>query len=379
MELQTFSFPTQIHFGPGARVRVSELLDQWGMERPLIVTDRQVAQLAIFSDLDERLRVAGLEVGVFADLDSNPTRAQVAEGSLALRTHHADAIVALGGGAALDVAKAIALMAHHPGELFDYCYGEEGARPVDQRIPLLIAVPTTAGTGSEVGRSAVIAEDVSHLKRLVFSPRLMPTAAVVDPELTLELPRHVTAATGMCALAHNVEAYLATGYNPLCDGIALEGVRLVARALARAVETPDDLSARGDMMSAALMGAAAFQKGLGISRSMAQALSAVCDLHHGLGVAILLPHALAFNAPVVEGRLGRLADATGVGGGASGFISWVQELGARVGIPERLGQVGVSERHLPPLARAAAADVCYALNPRPVTEGDFQRLFSEAL
>src|SRR5436309_10278603 len=255
--LHRFAFPTSILFGPGARKEVAGHLAAAGRSRPLVVTDRGLASLPVFEQF--RRDLAGLACEVFSNIHGNPVRSQVVEGANAYRAHRADSIVGVGGGAALDVAKAIALMAEHPGDLFEYEDGRPDARPIEGRISYWVAVPTTAGTGSEVGRSAVISDDTTHVKKIVFSPRLLARAVFADPEVTLGLPAKVTAATGMDALTHCIEAYLAKDYHPICDGIALEGLRLAARALPRCVESPGDLQARGDMMMASMMGAIAFQ------------------------------------------------------------------------------------------------------------------------
>jgi alcohol dehydrogenase class IV len=321
-------------------------------------------------------------------------KSQVLAGVEAYRAHGADSIVGLGGGAALDVAKAIALMVNHPGDLFDYEDEKPGASPIDREIPYWVSVPTTAGTGSEVGRSTVVSDDESHVKKIIFSPRLLAARVFADPELTLELPAAVTAATGMDALTHLVESYLARGVQPLCDGIALEGVKLVARSLpaavsfARRIEAgeralrndPAHLSARGDMLNAALMGGVAFQKGLGVTHSLAHALSTVCDLHHGLANGIAIPYAMRFNRESSAGRLADLAHAASAERrDADGFIAWLERLRAEIGIPETLSAVGVSSEHLPKLVDIASGDACHPSNPRTVSRADFEKLFGSAL
>ena len=248
MTLSRFSFPTTIHFGPGARALVAPDLRSVGVQRPLVVTDNGVSPLPFFADLLTELAASGLEVGSFDGVWGNPVKSQVSAGVEAYRAHSADAIVGVGGGAALDVAKAIALMATHPGDLFDYEDEMPGARPIEDRIPHFVALPTTAGTGSEVGRSAVISDDDTHVKKIIFSPHLLAKAVYADPELTVGLPGPITAATGLDAITHNVEAYLAKAYHPICDGIALEGLRLGAQHLANAVANPADLDARGGML-----------------------------------------------------------------------------------------------------------------------------------
>src|SRR5260221_400196 len=257
--MPVFSFPTLIHFGPGVRKDVGAHLRSQGIRRPLLVTDKGLAALPLPQELIENLGAAGREPALFSDITGNPVESAVTAGVAAGRAHGADGVIGLGGGAALDVGKAIALMATHPGTLFEYEDGRPGARRIDKQVPYWVALPTTAGTGSEVGRSAVISDEETHVKKIVFSPRLLARAVFADPELTLALPPKVTAATGMDALTHCIEAYLAKDYHPICDGIALEGLRLAARALPRCIEAPGDLQARTAMMIASMMGAIALQ------------------------------------------------------------------------------------------------------------------------
>jgi hypothetical protein len=309
----------------------------------------------------------------------NPVKSQVTAGVAAYRAHRADGVVGVGGGAALDVAKAIALMVQHPGDLFDYEDEKPGARPISREIPYFVAVPTTAGTGSEVGRSAVISDDETRIKKIIFSPRLLARAVFADPELTLGLPPTVTAATGMDALTHCIEAYLAKDYHPICDGIALEGLKLGARALARAVDNGADLLARADMLMASIMGAIAFQKGLGLTHSCAHPLSTVADLHHGLANGVMIDYALAFNAEAVPRRFRDLAAAVGLEDRSpAAFLGWLRDLKAHIGIPRTLGEAGVPRTQLERLADLAMADTCHANNPRPCTRADFHRIYTEA-
>jgi hypothetical protein len=374
-----FSFPTTIHFGPGVRDRVARHLADAGVSRPLVVTDRGVAELPMTSELTKDLERGGLAVAVFSGVWGNPVKSQVDEGVRAFRAHQADAIVGLGGGAALDVAKAIALMATHPGDLFDYEDEKPGARPVDGPIPYWVALPTTAGTGSEVGRSSVVADDTTHVKKIIFSPKLLARAVFADPELTVGLPPPTTAATGMDALTHCVEAFLAKDYHPICDGIALEGLRLAGEHLVRAYEAPTDLDARGGMLMASMMGAIAFQKGLGLTHSCAHALGTVCDVHHGLANALMIDHALPFNAGVSRARFARMATTLGLPeASAEAFFRWLGELKQKLRIPARLHDVGVREDHMAALVDVALADACHPNNPRPVTANDFSAIFAEA-
>jgi alcohol dehydrogenase class IV len=394
MAIVQYNFPTRIHFGAGAIALLPVGLKELGVARPLIVTDRGLAPLTPITGTRSLLQGAGLPTEVFAGVWGNPVKSQVTAGVAAFRAHEADAIVAIGGGAAIDVAKAIALMIHHPGDLFDYEDEKPGARAIDQKLPVYVAIPTTAGTGSEVGRSTVISDDQTHVKKIMFSPRLMAARVFADPDLTKGLPAGVTAATGMDALTHLIESYLAKGVQPLCDGIALEGVRILAKSLVPAVEharriekgesalldAPAHVEARAGMLNAALMGGVAFQKGLGVTHSLAHALSTVCDLHHGLVNGICLPYAMAFNKDIASTRLAELGHAAGADSEtADGFIAWLVALKAKVGIPRTLAEVGVTRAHLDRLVAIAVADACHPNNPKAVVEPDFRALFERAL
>jgi alcohol dehydrogenase class IV len=375
----TFSFPTTIHFGLGARRRLAQDLGAIGVRRPLVVTDKGVSSLAFFAELVERAASDGATVSSFDGVWGNPVESQVVAGVQAYRDHDADGIVAVGGGAALDVAKAVALMATHPGDVFDYEDERPGARPVTDAVAPIVAIPTTAGTGSEVGRAAVISEDDTHVKRIIFGPQLLARVVLADPELTVGLPAEVTAATGMDALTHNVEAYLAPNYHPICDGIALEGIRQVADHLVDAVERPEDLEARAGMLMASMMGAIAFQKGLGVVHSCAHALGTVADVHHGLANGVMIDLALPFNVEAVPERFVDMADAARISDRSpGGFLGWLAELKAQVGIPRALGELGVAGESQPDLVRVAFEDSCHLNNPCPVTEVDLDTIFTRA-
>lgn len=382
MSITKFSFPTTIHFGPGARKLVAEHLQSVHVKRPLIVTDKGVAALPMLGEFQSHL--GGLAVGVFSGVFGNPTASQVMAGAQAARDHHADAIIGFGGGAALDVAKAVALMAVHEGPVLEYAWDHPKVRPMVNPLPHFVALPTTAGTGSEVGRSSVISDDTTHVKKILFSPLLLARAVFADPELTLGLPPHVTAATGLDALTHNVESYLSPAYHPLCDGIALEGARIAARALLLAVSEPGNLAARSDMLMSSMMGAIAFQKDLGAVHSCAHALGTVVDMHHGLANGVMIDHVMRFNLPAAADRmaeLGRVCGATTQGGeaGAGAFVDWLTQLKATLNISATLGPHGVTEAHLPKLVDIAIADGCHATNPRPCTREDFEAMFRTAL
>jgi alcohol dehydrogenase class IV len=373
MAVHTFAFPTTIHFGPGARKLVAAHLKEAGCRRPLVVTDKGIAALPVLAEF--RATLEDLEAGVFSGVQGNPVASQVRAGVDAYRTHRADAVIGFGGGAALDVAKAVALMAAHPGDVLEYAWDHPAVRRIERPLPHFVALPTTAGTGSEVGRSSVISEDATHVKRIVFSPALLAKAVFADPELTLGLPASITAATGMDALTHNIESYLSSAYHPFCDGIALEGTRIAARALPAAVKQPENLQARSDMLMASIMGAIAFQKDLGAVHSCAHALSTVADLHHGLANGVMIDHVMRFNREAAGAKMAELARVAGV----ADLVAWLTGLKAELGIPAKLGALGVRKEHLPRLVEIAIADICHRTNPRPCTKRDFETLFAGAL
>ena len=296
-----------------------------------------------------------------------------------VRPASADCVIGFGGGAALDVAKVVGVAATHPGDILEYVWDHPKVRPIDRPLPYFVALPTTSGTGSEVGRSSVVSENDTHLKRVVFSPKILAKMVFADPELTLALPPAVTAATGMDALTHNIESYLSPAYHPLCDGIALEGTRIAAAALEKAVKQPGDLQARSDMMMASMMGAIAFQKDLGAVHSCAHALGAVCDLHHGLANALMIDTVMAWNFEAVPAKFDELAHVCKVAGGGRAFVPWLKDLKARVGITGTLAAHGVTAAHLPRLVEIATGDICHQTNPRPCAAADFERLFKAAM
>ena len=387
--IHRFSFPTTIHFGPGARRLVADHLKAQGVRRPLVVTDRGIAPLPLLSAFLADL--PGLDVAVYSDIWGNPVKSQVDRGAAAYKAHGADAVIGLGGGAALDVAKAIALIATHPGDILEYAWDHPQVRAIDGELPYFVALPTTAGTGSEVGRSAVVSDDTTHIKKIVFSAKLLAKCVFADPELTLDLPPAITAATGMDALTHNIESYLSPEYHPLCDGIALEGVRIAARALPLAFRDGKNLQARSDMLMSSMMGAIAFQKDLGAVHSCAHALSTVADLHHGLANGIMIDHVMRFNLPAATAKMAELARVAGVPGaaamspevGAVAFVDWLGRMKADLGIPATLGAHvsarPVTKADIPALVEVAIKDTCHLTNPRKCTREDFAQLFAAAI
>jgi len=377
MTITRFAFPTNIHFGPGARKLAGPRLRELGLKRPLIVTDKGLAGLPLIAELKADLEAAKLEVAVFGGVFGNPSASQVMNGAAAYKKHKADCVVGVGGGAALDVAKVVGVLATHPGDVIEYAWDHPKVRDIKDTRPYFIALPTTSGTGSEVGRSSVISEEASHIKRIIFSPLILARTVYADPELTLGLPPAVTAAVGMDALTHNIESYLSPAYHPMCDGIALEGTRIAARSLSTAVREPKNLAARADMMMASMMGAVAFQKDLGAVHSCAHALGTVCDLHHGLANALMIEPVMSFNQETVPQKFEELARVVGAGTGTA-FVPWLARLKQQIGLPAGLKAAGVKRTQFDKLVGVALADGCHATNPRVCTAADFQRFFEEA-
>ena len=377
MTITRFSFPTAIHFGVGARKLVAAHLRELGLRRPLIVTDRALAALPVTAEF--RSHLDGLDVAVFDGVFGNPSCAQVMAGAAAFKAHGADAVIGFGGGAALDVAKVVGLMAVHEGDVLEYAWDHPQVRPIVNALPHFVALPTTSGTGSEVGRSAVVSENDSHLKRTVFSAKILAKAVFADPTLTYGLPPHITAATGMDALTHNIESYLSPAYHPLCDGIALEGLRIGARALATAVAEPGNLRARSDMMMSSMMGAIAFQKDLGSVHACAHALGAICDMHHGLANALMIDTVLAWNFEAEPRKFDEMAHVAGISGGGFAFVDWLRHLKQQIGITGGLAAHGVRPEQVQQLAPLADIDFTSQTNPRTATEADYERLFMQAM
>src|SRR6185312_14271410 len=301
-----YNFPTSIRFGPGAVKELPDYLGKNHLERPLLVTDRTIAGLDFFKSILDDLKKQQIAVEVFSAIHKNPVKSDVYSGTEVYDATRRDSVIGIGGGAALDVARAIVLRVNHREDLFKYDDLIGGDIYVTNEVPHFITIPTTAGTGSEVGRSAIIADDETHQKKILFSPKLMAKIVYADPLLTMDLPPFITAATGMDALTHNMEAFLAKMYHPMCDGIALEGMRLISNSIEKAVNRPD-LESRSDMMIASLMGAVAFQKGLGVVHSLAHPLSSLLDTHHGLANAVNIPYGMQFNIEGFEHKFKRMA------------------------------------------------------------------------
>jgi alcohol dehydrogenase class IV len=373
-----YNFPTTIRFGAGASEELGDYLVKQGLSRPLVVTDPVVAGLPFFKRLMAGLDAKGMAVTIFHDMHKNPVKSDVYKGTDAFDEGKCDSVVGIGGGAAMDVARAIVLRVDHREDLFKYDDLIGGDVYVTGSVPHFVTIPTTAGTGSEVGRSAIIADDETHRKRILFSPKLLARIVFADPLLTMDLPASVTAATGMDALTHNMEAYIAKMSHPMCEGIALEGMSLIFSSIETAVKAPT-VEARGRMMMGSLMGAVAFQKGLGVVHSLAHPLSSLLDTHHGLANAVNLPYGMRFNIEGCEEKFRQMArkfeipEETG-----DGLVSRLFELNERIGIPNRLRDIGVLEEHLDPLADLAIDDFAHPNNPKPVSLADFRGLYAEA-
>jgi alcohol dehydrogenase class IV len=378
-KIHQFNFPTTIRFGAGVVKELSSYLQANGLKAPLIVTDPNVAQLPFFKNIVEDLRKHSIAVEVFSDIHKNPVKSDVYKGTEVWDNTGRDSIIGIGGGAGLDVARAIVLRVHHREDLFKYDDLIGGDVYVTNDVPHFLTVPTTSGTGSEVGRSAIISDDDTHQKKILFSPKLMARIVFADPLLTMDIPGPITAATGMDALTHNMEALLAKNYHPLCDGIALEGMKLIHESLERATNKPD-LEARSKMLLGSMMGAIAFQKGLGVVHSLAHPLSSLLDTHHGLANAVNIPYGMQFNIAGFEDKFRRIARTlelpkeTG-----EAVVQYLFDLNTKIKIPHHLRDIGVKEEHIETLADLAFADFAHPNNPKPVSREDFKQLYLKAL
>ena len=379
---RNWSYPTAIKFGVG---RIAELADHCkaaGIAKPLLVTDKALASLPITAQALDILDAAGLGRAVFSEVDPNPNEQNMTDGIKVYRAGGHDGVIAFGGGSGLDLGKMIALMAHQRDGLSVWDLEDVDdwyTRADADRIAPVIAVPTTAGTGSEVGRAGVLTNALTHRKKIIFHPKLMPAVTICDPELTVGMPRAITAGTGMDAFAHCLEAYCSPHYHPMSQGIALEGMRLVNDYLPRAYATPGDLEARAQMMSAAAMGAVAFQKGLGAIHALSHPIGAVYGTHHGTTNAVVMPMVLDFNRPAVEGRLARAAAYLGIPGGFDGFRARVMDLRAELGIPPNLTALGVGRDRLDELTEMALEDPSCGGNPIDMTAENTRALLEDCL
>ena len=376
-----WNYPTQVKFGVGRIVELAEVLVSLGISRPLIVTDAGLANLPMVEQILQQCSGAGLEVKIFKDVKPNPTGDNIMAGLAAYNSGSHDGVVALGGGSSLDAGKAIALMVGQTHSLWDFeDEGDNWLRVNAESVPPIIAIPTTAGTGSEVGRASVIHDVGAQKKKVIFHPKMLPQVVIADPQLTVGLNVKLTAATGMDALSHNLEAYCAPGYHPMADGIAVEGVRLIQENLVTAVQVGENLEARSQMLVASMMGATAFQKGLGAMHALAHPLGAIYDAHHGLLNAILMPYVLMHNRPAIEPRILRLANYLDLDDTTfDGFIEWVNELRRVIGIPQYLSDIGIGKENIDKVAAMALADPSNSGNPITMTEDSYRAILEKAI
>jgi len=375
-----WSYPTQIRFGAGRISELGKACKASGIQKPLLVTDPGIAKLPMIAAALETLKAAGIPSAIFADVKGNPISANVAAGLDAYKSHGCDGVIAWGGGSAMDCAKVIALMVGQSRPLWDFeDIGSNWKNADPDGIAPIIAVPTTSGTGSEVGRAGVITDEMTHTKKIIFHPKLMPTVVICDPELVTGLPANITAWTGMDALAHCLEAYCSPFYHPMGEGIAVEGIRLVKDWLPTAVTDGSDITARAHMMSAAAMGAVAFQKGLGAIHSLSHPVGAVFDTHHGLTNAVFMPYVLAFNQSAIEQKMARLARWLDIGDGFDDVMTWVLDLRTSFAIPHTAEQLGVDASRLDELSVMAANDPTAGGNPLPVAAPEMRQMFDAAM
>ena len=370
-----WNFPTQVRFGPSAIAGLPRACASLGMTRPLLVTDPGLAALPMVQEVLARNAEAGIPAALFSDVKGNPVGRNVEDGVAAYREGGHDGVIAFGGGSALDAGKVIAFASVQQRPIWDYEDRGDNWKAANPEMPKIIAVPTTAGTGSEVGRAGVIVDESDHTKKIIFHPNMLPAIVISDPELTVGLPPHITAATGMDALAHCLEAYCAPGFQPMCEGIAVEGMRLVKEWLPLATKTGDNVYARGCMLAAASMGATAFQKGLGAIHSLSHPVGAVYDTHHGLTNAVVMPYVLAFNRPAIESKIARLSAWLGLREPSfDAFLAWVLELRRELSIADDLASLGVEDSRAEELAVMAASDPTASGNPVALSPGNLTPL-----
>jgi alcohol dehydrogenase class IV len=375
-----WNYPTAIRFGAGRIAELPEAVKSAGIKRPLLVTDPRLAAMPMVAGALDSLRVAGIPCAVFTEVRPNPVASNVEAGVKALREGGHDGVIAFGGGSALDVGKVIAFMAGQTRPMWDFeDVGDWWTRAEPSGMAPIVAVPTTAGTGSEVGRAGVITDETTHVKKVIFHPLMMPKITICDPQLTVGMPPVITAGTGMDALAHCLEAYCGPFYHPLADGIAVEGIRLVKESLARAVRDGQDIEARAHMMAAALMGATAFQKALGAIHALSHPVGALHDTHHGMTNAVFMPYVLVFNRPAIEEKIARLASYLGLSASFDAFLRFILDLREATGVPHTLQGLGVDASQLDRIAAMAHQDPTAGGNPVPLDERSARAIFIKAL
>src|SRR5262245_15371879 len=376
-----WNYPTSIRFGAGRLKELPDACKAAGIAKPLLVTDPGLTKLPMVAEAMALCRKAGLGIEKFDGVKSNPIAQNVEDGLLLLRVGKHDGVIAFGGGSALDTGKVIAFMAGQKRPMWDFeDIGDWWTRADEKGIAPVIAVPTTAGTGSETGRAGVITDEATHTKKIIFHPKMMPRIVLADPELTIGLPPKVTAATGMDAFAHCLEAYCAPFFHPYADGIALEGMRLVKEYLPRAVAEGKDIAARSHMLAASQMGSTAFQKGLGAIHSLSHPVGAVLDTHHGLTNAVVMPYVLLFNRPAIEDKITRLARWLGLAKPSfDGFMDFVLTLRREIGIPHTMAELKVTPGHLARFSEMAAVAPTAGSTPIKAGVPEMRKMYEAAL
>jgi alcohol dehydrogenase class IV len=376
-----WNYPTAVKLGAGRIRELPQWCESLGMRRPLLITDPGLAALPLIGSVLAHCRSAGLECGLFHDIKGNPTGKNVDDGVANFKAGDHDGVIAFGGGSALDAAKAVALMIGQDRPLWDFeDVGDNYLRVNVAGMAPVVAVPTTAGTGSEVGRASVITDDHAHVKRIIFHAKMLPSVVILDPELTVGLPAKLTAATGMDALSHNLEAYCSPFYHPMATGIALEGIRLIKQFLPRAVKDGQDLDARLQMLVASSMGATAFQRGLGAMHALAHPLGALYDAHHGMLNAILMPYVLKANESAISERIELLARYLELAQPSFlSFLDWVLAMRDSLGIPHTLNEIGIDGRDAAKVGEMAVLDGSAGTNPIPFSDADYSRIFVAAV
>lgn len=375
-----WGYPTPIRFGAGRIKEIGEACNTAGMKKPLLVTDKGLANLPITLSTLDLMEEAGLGRGLFGDVDPNPTEKNLEAGVKVFKEGNHDGVIAFGGGSGLDLAKLIAFQADQTRPIWDFeDIGDWWTRADADAIYPNIAIPTTAGTGSEVGRAGVLTNSESHVKKIIFHPKMLPSVVICDPELTVGMPQMITVGTGMDAFIHSLEAYSSPHYHPMSQGIALEGMRLAWENLPKVAKDPNDIEARGHMMASAAMGATAFQKGLGAMHALSHPIGAVFNTHHGMTNAVVMPAVLTYNRPAIEERIEALARYLNIEGGFDGFFAALMKLSEELGVPKKLSELGVTKDRIPDLAAMAVKDPSCGGNPLPVTLEVATKLLEESI
>ena len=376
-----WNYPTNVKVGPGRIAELADLCRSLGIRAPLLITDPGLAALPMVQKVVGDVQGAGLQCGLFSGIKANPTGDNVTDGVNFYKQHTHDGVIAFGGGSALDAAKAVALMIGQDRPIWDFeDIGDNWTRVNVAAMAPVVAVPTTAGTGSEVGRASVITDQVQHIKKIIFHPNMLPKQVILDPELTIGLPKSITAATGMDALSHTLEALCSPFYHPMAEGIAIEGIRLVQEYLPRAVADGSDIAARTQMLVCSSMGATAFQKGLGAMHALAHPLGALYDAHHGTLNAILMPYVLQANKNAIEARINRLARYMGLADASfAGFLNWVMRIREKLAIPHSLAAIDIDDSQKKTVARMAVADPSAGGNPISFSQEQYSDIFVAAV